>query len=85
MQAALGLFYQMEGAPGLALCGRCGGCTLNCGGEPHPTVMRSPAAQPQRAERLCQEPALAGPDTHTFPATPPFKKRLAHSSKGASR
>ena len=71
--------------PGLAIHDRRGSHSANRKGEPHPTVMRTPAAQPRKARRLCQERVLAGPDTHAFPASPPFKKRLAHSSKGVSR
>ncbi len=36
-----------------------------------------------RPSGCAREPALARPDTHAFPASPPFKKRLAHSSKGS--
>jgi len=45
--------------------------------------MRTPAAQPHRAEQLCQELALAGPDTPTFPASPPFKEATGSLPKGS--
>ena len=60
---------------GLAIGGRCG--------EPHPTVMRTPAAQPRRAERLCQDRVLAGSDTHPFPASPPFTKATGSLPEGS--
>ena len=45
--------------------------------EPHPTLMRTPAAALRGARRLCQASRLAGPDTHSFPTPWPFEVRRA--------
>ena len=51
--------------PGLAIHGGRGSPSANRKGEPHPTVMRTLAAQPRRAERLCQG-TCPGPSRYSY-------------------
>src|SRR5262249_37081051 len=62
--------------PGLNITGRRGSGPGWSNAEPHPTLMRTPAAPPRKVGRLCRrlgDNAPAGPDTYTFPAPWPFK------------
>ena len=51
--------------PGLAIHDRRGSHSANRKGEPHPTVMRTPAAQTRRTERLCQG-TCPGPSRYSY-------------------
>src|SRR5579871_3859856 len=50
-------------------------------GEPHPTHMRTPAAQPQRTKRLCQGTCPGRSRYSVVPRVAALQKRLAHSPK----
>ena len=69
--------------PGLAIHDRRGSHSANRKGEPHPTVMRTLAAQPRRAERLCQG-TCPGPSRYSYaPSSAAIQKTTGSLPEGS--